>query len=418
MTRIVLIVILLWPALPLAAADSPASDVLIRQSVEPASGVVIGQHVALYVDVLFRNGMPRPPRVSLPDTPGLQAFRFETQATTMRESIGNETFVGQRFEFALYPRRGGVFDLPPAAVTLLDRDGGETRTTRGQALRLDVGVPPGVDPSQPVVATRGLTLTEQWAPPPTGAFRAGDAIVRTITRSAESVPGLAMRDLAFPAPDGARAYADTPEIDDHSNRGAITGRRTDRVTYVFERGGPVRLPAVAQPWWDLASRTMKTAQAPGATITVEAPPPDADTPAADSRPEGGWLARHRSALIAGAAFLVILAIAAAGFLRHRRAADAVEERAAFAALRRACAASDADAVYRAFARWRAFLAPAEREAANRAAIRLDAVLFSGTSAPWESRDSVDFVRLLADIRRSRPPRAPECRLAPLNPESP
>ena len=140
MTRIVLVLLLLWPAFPLAAQDSPGSDVLVGQSFKPESGAVIGQHVALYVDVLFRNGMPRPPRVTLPDAPGLQAFRFETQATMIQESIGNETYVGQRFEFALYPRRGGVFELPPAAVTLLDRDGAETRETQGRALRLDVGV--------------------------------------------------------------------------------------------------------------------------------------------------------------------------------------------------------------------------------------------------------------------------------------
>lgn len=417
MTRIALVLILLWPAFPLAAQDSPGSDVLVRQSIKPESGAVIGQHVALYVDVLFRNGMPRPPRVTLPDAPGLQAFRFETQATTMRESIGNETYVGQRFEFALYPRRGGVFDLPPATVTLLDRDGAETRAAQGQALRLDVGVPPGVDPSQPVVATRGLTLTEQWVPGPDGAFKAGDAIVRTITRSAEDVPGLAMRDLAFPAPDGVRAYVDPPEIDDHSNRGTITGRRTDRVTYVFERGGRVTLPAVAQPWWDLASQTVRTAPAPGATITVEAPSADA-APTAAARSESGWLARHRSPLIVGGVLLVVLAFATAGFLRHRRKTDAADERAAFAALRRACATSDADAVYRAFAQWRAFLAPAEREAANKAAIRLDAALFSAASAHWKTRDSAEFVRLLAGIRRSRPSRVPECSLAPLNPRSP
>ncbi|MBK3801132.1 hypothetical protein GAY33_18200 [Azospirillum brasilense] len=417
MTRIVLILLLLWSAFPLAAQDSPGSDVLVRQSIKPESGAVIGQHVALYVDVLFRNGMPRPPRVSLPDAPGLQAFRFETQATTIQESIGGEIYVGQRFEFALYPRRGGVFDLPPAAVTLLDRDGAETRMAQGQTLRLDVGVPPGVDPSQPVVATRGLTLTEQWAPRPDGAFKAGDAIVRTITRSAEDVPGLAMRDLAIPAPQGVRAYADPPEIDDHSNRGAITGRRTDRVTYVFERGGQVTLPAVAQPWWDLAARSVKTAQAPGATITVEAPPADADAAATDTRSQDGWLARHRSLLIAGGAFLVILAFAA-GFLRHRRRTDVADERAAFVALRRACATSDAAAIYRAFARWRAFLAPAEREAANTTAVRLDAALFSAASAHWEIRDSAEFVRLLAGIRRSRRPRMPECSLPPLNPRSP
>src|SRR5262249_62240864 len=99
---------------PLAAQERPAADVVVRQSVEPASSAVIGQRVALYVDVLFRGEMLRPPRVSLPDMPGLQAFRFETQATTMSETIRGGTYVGQRSEFALYPRRGGAFDMPPA----------------------------------------------------------------------------------------------------------------------------------------------------------------------------------------------------------------------------------------------------------------------------------------------------------------
>jgi hypothetical protein len=194
---------------PLGAQDASPSatavpDVVVRQDVDPKTGVVIGQRVALHVDVLFRGEMPRPPRVSLPDVPGLQSFRFETQATTMQENQGGEAYVGQRFEFALYARRGGMVEIPPAAVTLLDRQGEVSGTVQGQAVRLEIDVPSGVDASGPVVATRRLTLIEQWAPDPKGAFKPGDAVVRSITRNAEDVPGLAMRDLAFPAPEGVR----------------------------------------------------------------------------------------------------------------------------------------------------------------------------------------------------------------------
>ncbi|MDR6951172.1 hypothetical protein J2X65_000520 [Ancylobacter sp. 3268] len=207
---------LLGLALPLAAQEAgapvaPAAPaVVVRQSADSASGIVVGQHVALSVDVLFPGEMPHSPRVSLSDVPGLQIFRFETQGTTMRESLGGRSHVGQRFEFALYARRGGAFDIPPAAVTLLDRAGDETGRAQGQALRLEVTVPPGVDVSQPVVATRRLVLGEQWDPMPGARFKAGDAVVRTITRSAEDVSGLAMRDLAFAAPEGVRVYADPP----------------------------------------------------------------------------------------------------------------------------------------------------------------------------------------------------------------
>jgi hypothetical protein len=177
------VLIMLCLCRPIVAQDTAAPEVVVRQSVEPASGAVIGQHVTLHVDVLFRGQMPYPPRVRLPDVAGLQVFRFETQATTIQDDVEGESYTGQRFEFALYPRRGGAFTIPPAAVTLLDGQGDPTGDAQGQQAILDVTVPAGADASQPVVATQHLALDQQWAPDPKGKFKAGDALVRTITGS-------------------------------------------------------------------------------------------------------------------------------------------------------------------------------------------------------------------------------------------
>ena len=59
---------------------------------------------------------------------------------------------------------------------------------------------------------------------------------------AADIPGMAMLDLAFAAPPGVRVYVDPPQTDDHVERGDLTGRRIDRVTYVFERGGSFPMP--------------------------------------------------------------------------------------------------------------------------------------------------------------------------------
>jgi hypothetical protein len=341
--------------------------------------------------------------------PGLQSFRFETQAPTMQENQGGEAYVGQRFEFALYARRGGMVEIPPAAVTLLDRQGEVSGTVQGQAVRLEIDVPSGVDASGPVVATRRLTLIEQWAPDPKGAFKPGDAVVRSITRNAEDVPGLAMRDLAFPAPEGVRTYVDPPDIDDHSERGVVTGRRVDRVTYVFEHGGRFDLAAVRQPWWDLAGSALETAEAAGAVIEVAAAP----APAPNST---GARTRTRAvaAIGAGAALLVALALGVF-HLRSRRARGANAEREAFAALRRACATGDAGATYRGFSRWLHVLAPEEREKASKAAARLGAALFGAGRSSWGAGEAADLIRRLEVLRRARPPTAPRHSLPPLNP---
>ena len=403
------LVLLLCSGAPAVAQDAPtaAPDVVVRESLDPASGAVIGQRVALLVDVLFRDAMPRPPRVTLPEVAGVQALRFETQGTTMRETIAGEPYVGQRFEFALYARRGGAFEIPPATITLLKPGGDVTGSAQGQAVRFDVLVPPGVDPSAPVVATRELTLSEQWEPDPKRAFKAGGAIVRTITRTAEDVPGLAMRDLTFAAPEGVRAYTDQPEISDRSNRGIVTGRRVDRVTYLFERGGRFALPAVAQPWWDLGGGTLRIADAAGAAIEVSAPAPGQTSSQAESR--------GLAVAGAGAALLILLAFGPR-FLLHRRSADDAEsEDEAFAALRRVCSGANPEAIYRAFSLWRPLLPPDEQTAAMKAAAPLDAALFKGGNAGWSIKDSRTFITRLTPLRRSQPASGRTSPLPPLNP---
>lgn len=404
------LVLLLLPV-PLAAQEMPGAanppNIVVRQSADPATGAVVGQRVALYVDVFFREAMPRPPRVSLPDVPGLQTFRFETQGLTERETIAGADYVGQRFEFALYARRGGAFELPPAVVTLFDRQGTETGRAQGGSVHLEVSVPPGADLSQPVVATRRFTLSEQWAPEPKGPFKAGDAIVRTITRTADDVPGLAMRDLAFSAPEGIRTYADPPDIDDHIDRGVVTGRRVDRVTYVFERGGGFVLPAVTQPWWDLSAGALRRGDAAGATLNVSAAPASGSV----RRMAGSGL----FALMVGAALLVALAL---GFvLRTRRRDSKDAEREAFASLRRACGTADAAIAYRAFTHWRQLLASERQAEAARAAAQLNAALFAGRPSGWGPENSTEFVDELVSIRRkSHSTTTRNISLPPLNPQ--
>jgi hypothetical protein len=403
---------LLALAKPVTAQDAAGADAIVRQSADPATGVVIGQHVAVYIDVLFRDEMPRPPRVHLPEIPGIQAFRFETQGTTIHDTIGGSTYVGQRFEFALFPRRAGAFLLPPAAVTLLDRQGNPTHNIQGEAVRLEVAAPPGLDASQPVIATRSLTLNEQWAPMPDGRFKAGDAIVRTITREADDVPSLAMLDLNTTAPDGVRVYADPPDIEDHVDRDALTGKRVDRITYVFSRGGRFVLPAMMQPWWNLADGTMAMAKTPAVTIHV------AGVSAVTST-NAGYGAIPATYLAIGAiAILVILATVARFVLKYRHGDRGSTEAAAFVALRDACATADAAAIYRAFVAWGRFLRPDQLRQARDLADRLFSVLFSDCGQVWTETDSQSLIEHLRTVRRSTGSIKPHGALPPLNPVHP
>lgn len=392
--------LLAWPA----AAQT--DGVIVRPSIKPQQGAVLGQRVGVFVDVLFPDQMPRPPRVSIPDVPGAQIVRYETQATTINDRVDGRSYVGQRFEFAFYARRGGQFVIAAPTATLLDMAGEPVGRVEGEAISLEVAVPPGVDPSQPVIATTSLTLKEEWTPRPSGPFKAGDAIVRTVTREAADVPGMAMLDLAYTAPSGIRVYVDPPQSDDRVDRGSLTGRRTDKVTYVFETGGSFAIPAVVQPWWDLSVGRLRRATGDGVALTVAAAPTAEN---ARDRVE-------RWTFVAATALGVVALALWAGprVLRWRNARRARwrgSEEKAFRDLMATCRRGDPDPVFRAFTVWRSRL-PRTTDVSGLAE-QIEPALFGG--APWSSSQAEAFATKAGMLRQKPAANGRGTVLPPLNP---
>ncbi|TSD83759.1 protein BatD [Mycobacterium sp. KBS0706] len=414
------------------AGRAAAQDggVRIRVTVDPTEGAMIGQHIRLFVDVLFPDDMPHPPKVAAPEVPGAQLFRFESQATTMNDRLDGRSYVGQRFEFALYPRRGGDLAVPAFVATLLDRAGDPMGSARSDPASVAVAVPPGIDASQPVVASAEVTAEEQWTPDPDGSFKVGDALKRSVTRTAADVPGLALAALNPAAPDGVRAYADPPEIADSVDRGEITGRRTDRVTYVFERPGTYLLPEALQSWWDLDHGAARTAQEPGVEVVVQAGEAAA---AAAATPDAGG--RRPLPLIAGAVLALLAAgilfyrnrTAAVAWLRLRREAREDREPAVFRGLLQTCRTGDAAATYRLLQAWlprlpgRPRLASLARSGGRADLVplflQLERALFAPHREAWAPEDGRAFARSLAACRHGRRASCPSVRpaLPGLNP---
>ena len=255
-------------------------------------------------------------------------------------------------------------------MTLLDRAGNEIGTASGPPAQLTIAVPPGVDATQPLIATTRATLEEQWSRAPTSALKAGDALVRTITREADDVPAMAMPALAFPAPAGVRVYVDPPQSEDRQNRGAVTGRRIDKVTYVFEAGGRFTLPGVAQPWWDLEARRLHDETRPAVTVSVTAPP----------KPPDPWL------FIGPVLGLLVLLLGdrwleprVRAWHAARHARWLASEAKAFDDLAHACRSDDVRAIYRAFTVWRQ--RTPHRDDLAPFAEELESVLYAGAAWP-------------------------------------
>ena len=365
-------------------AQTPAGQPVIRTTIDPDQGIVIGQPVRLNVEVLFPGEMLHPPRVNVPEAPGAQILRFETQATTTRDRIGDQDYVGQSFEFVLFPRRGGEIAVPAPNVTLLDRSGEAMGQAKGEAMRIAVTVPPGIDQSGPVLAADRVSVEQNWSPDPHGAqLKPGAALVRLIRRQADGVPALGMAEFSFTAPEGVRVYVDPPVVEDRSNRGVVEGHRTDKATYVFEKSGTYDLPALSQPWWSLSGKQARTETLPGVKITVAA--------AAVGRQDAGGVRGLTPAWLVAGLILAVLLLALILFraqvaalwrqaqLRHRSS-----EAAARRELVKTAGTGDAPATYHALAHWLERLPVDERRRA-----RADGVLGSTIAALERSLFAAD-----------------------------
>jgi hypothetical protein len=132
-------------------------------------------------------------------------------------------------------------------------------------------MPPGAEHLPSIISSRELHVTQTWQPQPRQAHR-GDAFTRTITLTAPDVPGMVFPPLPLDRPvDALAVYPKPPVVQDQVERGAFIGQRTQTVTYVCERPGPVTLPALTVPWWDVEKQQLRQATLPALTLQVGAP---------------------------------------------------------------------------------------------------------------------------------------------------
>lgn len=332
---------------------------LVRASIATKGDIWVGQRVTLVVELLAPGIFNSAPAFDLPHVPGVVIMKPEDRPTLGSETIGGVSCTVQRHEFAVFAQRAGSVQVPgfSARFEAAERFGapGQDYTVRTPAVIFEAKMPPGAEKFATVITTRSLTVKESWAPEP-GAGKVGAAFTRTITVEARDVPGMVLPSFALDPPEGLSAYPKPPEVTDRTERGELTGRRVETVTYVCEKPGDYKLPALVLAWWNPHDRKLNRENLPARTFTITgAPqppaPPAQPSTAGGSRAGGLWLA----ALGAG---LIVLALLgwrfgpkfAARWARHE-ARVAGSERTYFAAFERACQAHDAHAIYRALVAW-------------------------------------------------------------------
>ena len=272
--------VLITGCLPL----SVTGDIVLRTSVIPEEAW-IGQRVVLQIDVLGDSGWSQITRFGELEIDGAYLIRTDSQGTRLQETIGGVSYSGQRYELSIYPQVAGSVEVPAIPVEVTSKgwgaDAAETiEQANAPAVSIKSRIPPGAGNIRGLVSTSRLEAEQQWKPS-IEAAKVGDALERTVTLQAEDISAMAFMPLQHDVIPGVGTYPAEPDLQDTTNRGSLTGTRIERVTYVFERPGEVRLPDIRLTWWDTRAEELKSIQLPGPRLQVAAGPAgDAGVPGA------------------------------------------------------------------------------------------------------------------------------------------
>jgi len=332
------------------ADDEVQADVQI--SIKENGEIWTGQQVTLNLDLKTTGFSFSNSHFNLPEVGG--AFLMQTDTTTIKltENVNGVVWQVIRYPLALYPQKAGLLEIPPIDVRFVTSAGfGSAEKAfefQTEPLQLSIKAPPGIKPGDLVITTTSFELDYSWQPQ-TGATQTGDAITLTVNRRAKDISAMLLPPLPVYRTDGLAVYPQAPEINDKTNRGDLTGERTDSIIWVVEKPGSYTIPGIRFQWWDPGSNELKQQIVAGTHLDIQPSAVKEFTADGGDRSEQS---RDVYLWLLVTAFTILIAV----LLWHRigrktpgRVVDS--ENAAFATLKKACNSNNFGQTYSALHVW-------------------------------------------------------------------
>lgn len=398
----------------LSATAWAAPDGRVRLSIDSDKTYWVGQRVLVHLDLLTNGFSFSGQRFNMPQISGGVLVQTDSSTLKLNEQIDGESWQILRYDLSFFSQRAGEVQIPPFDVRFNASLGyGQPEASfelQTEALAVELEMPPGADPSLPVVTTSRLTVQESWQPDQQD-FRVGEALTRTITIQAEDVSGIALPAAPTQTIEGIDLLPKAPLVEDKSNRGTLTGRRREQVSYLFQREGYYTLPAATISWWNPETKVLEQYELKARSIDVASDPLAQESIDEPERP----LERKRLTLLLETILLAVASLIVFWQwprIQARRAAQLASERAQFKRAARACRNDDARAAWSMTNAWLSLTGlsiPAEDEAVWQA---LQLAMVSN-SENWSGRalkNSLTRLREKTQGRANKP-----VSLKPLNP---
>jgi hypothetical protein len=200
-------------------------------------------------------------------------LQVESQGTRLTDTVSGATWTGQHYEWLVFPQRAGTITIPPIVVDVETKDLATQEATpvpdqRTPAVAFQTTLPPGAEQERGLISTTRIEAG-QTLEPSAAEFKVGDALKRSISLRAAGISGMAFEPVQYAPVAGVGIYPGEPVVQDAVDRGSLSeGRRTESVTYVFEREGHYVLSDVTVTWWDLGEKRLHREVLPGPHVRV------------------------------------------------------------------------------------------------------------------------------------------------------
>lgn len=247
-----------------------ADKVRLRAWIEPEENIVARQQVYLQIEVAtdkWFSGGTRIGRFEIKDAIVMQREKFAVNST---RSDGGKSWTVQQWTLVVYPQRDGLFEIPAIPLQLsIAGDGiesiiGEANT---RPMTFEAMIPEQMLDIQSWLASSRFDV-EQSFNKAAEELVPGDALIRTITFSADNLPAMMLPEVEVESLEGIAVYRKPPQLTDKVNRGEYIAERTEVITYVFEKAGEYELPKQMFYWWNLKTQALETIELSERTLKI------------------------------------------------------------------------------------------------------------------------------------------------------
>ena len=258
-SRWVLMIALLLFVVSVDLSFAEIPPAFVKTELKKNEKIWLGQRQTLYVKLYTSTSFSGSTRFELPKVSGMIIMESEDRPLLGTEKIDGVSYIFKQHEIFLFPQHAGSLTVPPFDVEF-SFQGVENKSVEQNfsthGLQFSVEKIPGAEPGKSVITTTNFRVDDHWEPVPEKA-KVGDAFTRTITMTADDLPGMALPIFKVQKIEGLGIYSKQAQLADQMQRGKITGKRIETITYVCEQKGAFTLTGATLQWWNPENESLQ-----------------------------------------------------------------------------------------------------------------------------------------------------------------